>query len=128
MRDIEGDKLHGKITLVVRFGYLWGRGYFKVLLMLSMMLNLIFAIIATIESLHYYPLVAHILFQLLLRFIYKKFIAADSSKELDALLKPTALVAVPRILNKVYDKVMDGVNTAGGLKKSLFYKALTEKK
>lgn len=94
LRDIEGDKLHGKITLVVRFGYLWGRGYFKVLLMLSMILNLIFAIIATIESLHYYPLVAHILFQLLLRFIYKKFIAADSSKKLDALLKPTALVTL----------------------------------
>ena len=94
LRDIEGDKRHGKITLVVRYGYLWGRGYFKVLLISSMMLNLIFAIIITIESLSYYPLVAHILFQLLLRFLYRKFMTADSSKKLDALLKPTALVTL----------------------------------
>jgi hypothetical protein len=57
-------------------------------------LNLIFAIIITIESLSYYPLVAHILFQLLLRFLYRKFMTADSSKKLDALLKPTALVTL----------------------------------
>ena len=94
LRDIEGDKRHGKITLVVRYGYLWGRGYFKVLLISSMMLNLIFAIIITIDSLSYYPLVAHILFQLLLRFLYRKFMTADSSKKLDALLKPTALVTL----------------------------------
>ena len=94
LRDIEGDKHHGKITLVVRYGYLWGRGYFKVLLISSMMLNLIFAITITIQSLSYYPLVAHILFQLLLRFLYRKFMTADSSKKLDALLKPTALVTL----------------------------------
>ena len=94
LRDIEGDKRHGKITLVVRYGYLWGRGYFKVLLISSMMLNLIFAITITIQSLSYYPLVAHILFQLLLRFLYRKFMTADSSKKLDALLKPTALVTL----------------------------------
>ena len=94
LRDIEGDKRHGKITLVVRYGYLWGRSYFKVLLISSMMLNLIFAITITIQSLSYYPLVAHILFQLLLRFLYRKFMTADSSKKLDALLKPTALVTL----------------------------------
>lgn len=37
-----------------------------------------------------------------------------------AMVKPTFLVAVPRIFNKVYDTIVTRVNEAGGLKKKLF--------
>ena len=43
-------------------------------------------------------------------------------------LKPTLFGTVPRILNRVYSKVIDGVNTAGGAKKWIFEKALESKK
>jgi long-chain acyl-CoA synthetase len=37
-----------------------------------------------------------------------------------AKIKPTFLIAVPRIFNKVYDTIVTKVNEAGGLKKKLF--------
>jgi long-chain acyl-CoA synthetase len=37
-----------------------------------------------------------------------------------AKVKPTFLVAVPRIFNKIYDTIVTKVNDAGGLKKKLF--------
>lgn len=42
-------------------------------------------------------------------------------------LKPTLFVAVPRLLNRVYDKIIAGANAAGGIKKFLFTYALRSK-
>ncbi|MBN2299029.1 MAG: long-chain fatty acid--CoA ligase [Deltaproteobacteria bacterium] len=38
-----------------------------------------------------------------------------------AKIRPTMLIAVPRIFNKVYDTIVTKVNDAGGFKKTLFY-------
>jgi len=46
-----------------------------------------------------------------------------------AALRPTLFVSVPRLWNRLYDKVMASVNSAGGLKKTLFdtaYESKTE--
>lgn len=43
------------------------------------------------------------------------------------LLKPNLFPVVPRILNKVYDKVMNGVAEASPAKRKLFHKALNAK-
>jgi long-chain acyl-CoA synthetase len=42
-------------------------------------------------------------------------------------LKPTVFVSVPRLYNRIYDKVIAGAEAAGGLKKKLFYMALNSK-
>jgi long-chain acyl-CoA synthetase len=42
-------------------------------------------------------------------------------------LKPTVFVSVPRLYNRIYDKVMAGAEAAGGIKKKLFDMALTTK-
>ena len=44
-----------------------------------------------------------------------------------AVLKPTFFATVPRILNRIHGKVMDGVNQAGGFKKWAFEKAVRDK-
>ncbi len=41
--------------------------------------------------------------------------------------RPTILPIVPRVLNKIHDKILAGINSAGGLKKKLFYSALHAK-
>ncbi|TMW67706.1 hypothetical protein Poli38472_011326 [Pythium oligandrum] len=43
-------------------------------------------------------------------------------------LKPTIFVSVPRLYNRVYDKITQGVAVAGGLKKMMFDKAYEAKK
>ena len=57
------------------------------------------------------------------------FYSGDPLKLLEdiAELKPTFFVTVPRILNRVYGKIVDGVNQKGGVAKWLFNKALTDK-
>ena len=42
-------------------------------------------------------------------------------------LKPTVFVSVPRLYNRIYDKVIAGAEAAGGLKKKLFHMALNSK-
>ncbi|KAI9998121.1 hypothetical protein PInf_002455 [Phytophthora infestans] len=42
-------------------------------------------------------------------------------------LKPTVFVSAPRLFNRVYDKITQGVAAAGGLKKILFDRALAAK-
>lgn len=42
-------------------------------------------------------------------------------------LRPTLFAAVPRLLNKIYDKIMMGVEEVGGLKAALFNRALNTK-
>ncbi|KAJ8521466.1 hypothetical protein ON010_g17818 [Phytophthora cinnamomi] len=42
-------------------------------------------------------------------------------------LQPTVFVSVPRLFNRVYDKITQGVAAAGGLKKILFDRALAAK-
>jgi long-chain acyl-CoA synthetase len=42
-------------------------------------------------------------------------------------LKPTVFVSVPRLYNRIYDKIMAGVEAAGGIKKKLFQYALNAK-
>jgi long-chain acyl-CoA synthetase len=42
-------------------------------------------------------------------------------------LRPTVFVSVPRLYNRIYDKVMAGAEAAGGLKKKLFDMALNSK-
>ena len=44
------------------------------------------------------------------------------------LLRPTYFPSVPRLLNRLYDKITAGVESSGGLKKWLFYKAFYSKK
>ena len=44
-----------------------------------------------------------------------------------AALRPTIFPSVPRLLNRVYDKVIAGVEEAGGIKAWLFNKALASK-
>jgi len=41
--------------------------------------------------------------------------------------RPTFLPVAPRVLNKIYDKIMNGINAAGGTKKKLFDAALAAK-
>mmetsp|Transcript_11241 Transcript_11241/g.16514 ORF Transcript_11241/g.16514 Transcript_11241/m.16514 type:complete len:682 (-) Transcript_11241:142-2187(-) len=41
--------------------------------------------------------------------------------------RPTILPAAPRVLNKIYDKIMAGITAAGGTKKKLFDAALKAK-
>ena len=57
------------------------------------------------------------------------FYSGDPLKLLDdiAELKPTFFVTVPRILNRVYGKIIDGVNQKGGVAKWLFNKAVAYK-
>ena len=45
-----------------------------------------------------------------------------------AALRPTIFPSVPRLLNRVYDKVMDGVKQGGFVKKTLFNMAMESKK
>lgn len=53
----------------------------------------------------------------------------DTLKILDDLvaLRPTFFPSVPRLLTRVHDKILAGVNQAGGLKKQLFMTALNAK-
>ncbi|CDW89813.1 long-chain-fatty-acid--ligase 5 [Stylonychia lemnae] len=44
-----------------------------------------------------------------------------------ALLKPTSLVVVPRIMNRIYDKIMAGVANSSGFKQGLFNRAVATK-
>jgi len=43
------------------------------------------------------------------------------------ILKPTLIIAVPKVLNKIYGKIKAGVDAATGTKKSLLDKALKTK-
>jgi len=42
--------------------------------------------------------------------------------------RPTIFPAAPRVLNKIYDKIMAGMTAAGGMKKKLFDSALAAKR
>ena len=55
--------------------------------------------------------------------------AGDTLKIVDdcQALKPTVFVSVPRLYNRIFDKVIAGAEAAGGLKKKLFYAALNAK-
>ncbi|KAG7389581.1 Long chain acyl-CoA synthetase 7 peroxisomal [Phytophthora boehmeriae] len=44
-----------------------------------------------------------------------------------AVLRPTVFVTVPRLVNRVYDKITQGVEAAGGVKKALFDHAIASK-
>ncbi|CAJ0757574.1 19105_t:CDS:2 [Entrophospora sp. SA101] len=58
------------------------------------------------------------------------FYQGDTLKLLDDIseLKPTIFVSVPRLLNRVYDKVMAGVKSKGGITQFLFNTAFNVKK
>eukprot|EP00948_MAST-09A_sp_MAST-9A-sp1_P001934 g1934.t1 len=53
----------------------------------------------------------------------------DTLKILDdlAALRPTFFPSVPRLLNRIYDKILMGVKEAGGVKQTLFEYALQQK-
>lgn len=57
------------------------------------------------------------------------FYQGDTTKLLEDIqaCRPTILPVAPRVLNKIHDKIMVGMNAAGGLKKKLFYAALKAK-
>lgn len=42
-------------------------------------------------------------------------------------LKPTIFPTVPRILNRIHSKILEGVNAKGGFAQWLFNKAIREK-
>ncbi|KAI8341153.1 hypothetical protein BC941DRAFT_391170 [Chlamydoabsidia padenii] len=54
----------------------------------------------------------------------------DTLKLLDdiAELKPTVFCSVPRLFNRIYDKVLAGVKAKGGISSYLFFKAFNSKK
>lgn len=54
----------------------------------------------------------------------------DTIKLLDdvAELKPTVFVSVPRLFNRIYDKVLAGVKAKGGVTSFLFFTAFNAKK
>ncbi|CDS14549.1 hypothetical protein LRAMOSA06718 [Lichtheimia ramosa] len=54
----------------------------------------------------------------------------DTAKLLDdiAELKPTVFCSVPRLFNRIYDKVLAGVRAKGGLSSFLFFRAFDSKK
>ncbi|CAB4381446.1 uncharacterized protein OCT59_028041 [Rhizophagus irregularis] len=58
------------------------------------------------------------------------FYQGDTLKLLDdiAELKPTVFISVPRLLNRVYDKVMAGVKVKGGIAQWMFNAAFNSKK
>jgi long-chain acyl-CoA synthetase len=43
-------------------------------------------------------------------------------------LKPTVFCSVPRLFNRIYDRVLSGVKSKGGLAASLFFMAYEAKK
>lgn len=94
LRDFEGDAKHGKITLVVRYGEKWGRGYFKTLVAIAILSSLSFGIYAAISLQHSAPLVVFLVFLFALRQVLKKFVVAHDPESLDPLLKPMALVTL----------------------------------
>jgi len=57
------------------------------------------------------------------------FYQGDTLKILEDIqaLRPTIFPSVPRLLNRVYDKLIAGVNEAGGVKSWLFHRALNAK-
>ncbi|KAI8139562.1 hypothetical protein BJV82DRAFT_646093 [Fennellomyces sp. T-0311] len=54
----------------------------------------------------------------------------DTAKLLDdiTVLKPTVFCSVPRLFNRIYDKVLAGVKAKGGLSSFLFFRAFNAKK
>ena len=95
LRDVETDAIAGKRTLVVRFGYKWGRGYFKALLIIGNVLSLLFALYWAALDGNQYLLLFHIAFGVLLsRVVVIRFARARDSLALDALLKPMALMTL----------------------------------
>jgi len=95
LRDVETDAIAGKRTLVVRFGYKWGRGYFKALLIIGNVLSLLFALYWAVLDGNQYLLLFHIAFGVLLsRVVFIRFARARDSLALDALLKPMALMTL----------------------------------
>ncbi len=57
------------------------------------------------------------------------FFQGDTLKLLDdiAVLKPTVFASVPRLYNRIYDKVFAGVKAKGGLAAKLFHAAVAAK-
>lgn len=57
------------------------------------------------------------------------FFRGDTTKLVEDIqaCRPTLMPVAPRVLNKIHDKIMTGINSAGGTKKKLFYKALAAK-
>lgn len=58
------------------------------------------------------------------------FYQGDTLKILDDIkaLRPTLFPSVPRLFNRIYDKIMGGVREAGGIKATLFNQAFEAKK
>lgn len=94
LRDLEGDAAHGKITLVVRYGEKWGRGYFKSLIAIAILASLSFGLYAAIAQQHSAPLVVFLVFLFALRVVLRKFVKAQTPESIDPLLKPMALVTL----------------------------------
>lgn len=95
LRDVETDAVAGKRTLVVRFGYKWGRGYFKGLLIISNVLSLFFALYWAWLDGNQILLLFHIGYGILLsRVVFIRFARAHDAAALDTLLKPMAFMTL----------------------------------
>lgn len=94
LRDEEGDRAHGKRTLVVRNGQKWGRRYLRGLLITSSLTNLAFALWMAIHFKLTGPMVVQILLVFAIRYLGKRFKESTTPEALDGLLKPTAMVTL----------------------------------
>lgn len=83
--------------------------------------------------LSYLPL-AHVFEQLVQTVLFMEgaqigFFQGDTLKILDDIkaLRPTLFPSVPRLFNRIYDKIMGGVAEAGGVKAAIFHQAFATK-
>ncbi|EGZ10199.1 hypothetical protein PHYSODRAFT_256359 [Phytophthora sojae] len=89
--------------------------------------NMIASILCSIEITPLYETDVHLSFLPLAHCFERN---GDVTKLLDDMqeLKPTVFPSVPRLLNRIHDKITQGVTAAGGLKKLLFDQAYAAKK
>ncbi len=95
LRDVETDAVAGKRTLVVRFGYQWGRGYFQSALndWQRIEFSLRF-VLGRFRRESIFTHLSHRLWSGTLQIVFIRFARARDSAALDSLLKPMALMTL----------------------------------
>lgn len=87
LRDVKNDAATGKRTSIVKMGFEQGKGYFAILIIVSMVSMIAFALLSHFENRQYIFLIAMIL----LSNIIKKVLNTNQAEQMDPFLKQTAL-------------------------------------